>query len=264
MGFLWTESKNKYLRFYVYHSIYHPSGMPTLTEQVVVSCEHGGNEIPDRLTTRFENHQDLLQSHYGWDPGALAFAQKISSELHAPLIFQTVSRLVVECNRTINHPQLWSNVTGSLPAVEKNYWLEEIYLPYREQLRAHIAAKASSGLPAIHLSSHSMTHQVGDSIRHMDVALLFDPKRPYEQAFCEAWGKQLHTMNANLVVAYNEPYQGYNDGQVTWLRGMFDGQEYIGIELELNQKHVDTERWEPLMEVVSGAFQKTLATFSLS
>ena len=38
---------------------------------VVLSCEHGGNIVPDEFSELFRNASDVLESHRGLDPGAL-------------------------------------------------------------------------------------------------------------------------------------------------------------------------------------------------
>ena len=41
---------------------------------LLLTCEHGGNRIPPRYRTLFQGHRRLLESHRGYDRGALAVA----------------------------------------------------------------------------------------------------------------------------------------------------------------------------------------------
>ena len=66
----------------------------------LVTCEHGGNEIPAPYIARFRAHRALLASHHGYDPGALAMARSLARALRALLLASTVSRLLVELNRS--------------------------------------------------------------------------------------------------------------------------------------------------------------------
>ena len=67
--------------------------------RVVISCEHGGSRIPGRYRHLFAGRAALLESHRGWDPGALVMARALSRGLRAPLFASTTSRLLVDLNR---------------------------------------------------------------------------------------------------------------------------------------------------------------------
>jgi hypothetical protein len=63
----------------------------------------------------------------------------------------------------------------------------------------------------------------------------------------------------SFVTKFNEPYKGTDDGFTTYLRQKFRDTEYLGIEVEVNQKYLNTEKWEliaiglkdSLLEVIS-------------
>jgi predicted N-formylglutamate amidohydrolase len=42
---------------------------------LVITCEHGGNRIPIRYTDLFKANPVLLNTHRGFDPGALSMAK---------------------------------------------------------------------------------------------------------------------------------------------------------------------------------------------
>lgn len=230
--------------------------------QIVISCEHGGNNIPENCKHIFTNEEDILNTHYGWDPGALSFAEHLKSTLDCPLVFQTISRLVVECNRRLEHPQLWSRFTQDLTEGQKETLLAAIYHPYRDALHQALQAKQETFSRALHLSAHTMAETVGDQVRWMDIAFLFDPKRPFEEELCYAWAEKILEDYPQFRIAFNEPFQGYNDGQVVWLRGMYGQDQYLGIEVELNQKWVNTSTWQLLHEAVSSSLLSILPTMT--
>ena len=72
----------------------------------VITCEHGGNRIPAPYRDLFHTHQALLDSHRGYDPGALIMARALATAFAAPLVTSTVSRLLVDLNRSVGHPRL--------------------------------------------------------------------------------------------------------------------------------------------------------------
>jgi hypothetical protein len=53
-------------------------------------------------------------------------------------------------------------------------------------------------------------------------------------------------------VRRNYPYRGYADGLTTYLRRRYARHGYIGVEIEVNQKHVlaGARQWRMLREVL--------------
>ena len=86
---------------------------------VLVTCEHGGNRIPAKYWPLFRRHRGLLESHRGYDPGALALARDFAAALDAELVYSTTSRLLVELNRSAWHRSLFSEVSRTLPEDER-------------------------------------------------------------------------------------------------------------------------------------------------
>ncbi len=51
----------------------------------------------------------------------------------------------------------------------------------------------------------------------------------------------------NLIIRRNYPYRGNADGFTTYLRKKYPASKYIGVEIEINQKHVhDPGHWRSL------------------
>ena len=73
----------------------------------IFSCEHGGYEIPEAYQSYFSGQNQVLQSHRGWDKGALEIAKYISRRADGKLFSNSISRLLIECNRTLEHEQLF-------------------------------------------------------------------------------------------------------------------------------------------------------------
>lgn len=201
----------------------------------LVSCEHGGNRVPARYRPLFRGHEDLLDSHRGYDPGALALARGLAAALGAPLVVSTVSRLLVDLNRSPHHPRLFSAATRGAPAGVRAEILERHYLPYRDEVERRVEAEASRGRRVVHVSAHSFTPRLNGVERTADVGLLYDPSRPGESALCAAWKAALRELAPHLRVRRNYPYAGKADGLTTHLRRRFPPRAYAGIELEVNQ-----------------------------
>ena len=206
---------------------------------VVVSCEHGGNRIPAGYAPLFVGREGLLASHRGWDPGALRLARVVARRLGAPLHASRVSRLLVELNRSPQHPHLFSSVTRDLPVQEKEEILRRWYEPYRGRGREAVGGRIEAGIRVLHLSVHSFTPVLDGEERQVEIGLLYDPARTREAAFCRGWQAELHIrlepLPEPIRVRRNQPYRGAADGFTTWLRKRFPPERYLGIELEVNQ-----------------------------
>ena len=71
----------------------------------VIVCDHASNRIPAKYGDLGLTPIERL-SHIAWDPGALAVSQRLSEKLDAPLVQSTVSRIVIDCNRELDAPDL--------------------------------------------------------------------------------------------------------------------------------------------------------------
>lgn len=204
----------------------------------LVTCEHGGNRVPAPYRRLFRGRQALLDSHRGYDPGALVMAKALAEALAAPLVTSTVSRLVIDLNRSIGHPQLWSPATRGAPRELRTSIVERHYSPYRAEVERLVRRSVSRGRRVIHVSSHSFTPVLNHEIRSADVGLLYDPRRRGEAALCARWKAALGAIAPALRVRRNYPYAGKGDGLTSALRLAFASRAYVGIELEINQQIV--------------------------
>lgn len=208
------------------------------TDHFLITCEHGGNRIPPRYRHFFRGHEYLLQTHRGYDAGALAMARALAGALAAPLFVSTTSRLLIDLNRSISHPRLYSVATRGATATVRREILERYYLPYRNKAEAAIAEAVARGGRVIHIASHSFTPELDGKVRNADIGLLYDPTRTGEVELCERWQAALKAQAPGLKVRRNYPYAGKADGFTAYLRRRFPANVYVGIELEINQKHV--------------------------
>lgn len=204
--------------------------------RILVTCEHGGNEVPAAYRTLFRGRRGLLDSHRGFDIGALEAARFLRRRLRAPLICSIVTRLLVDLNRSVGHPRLFSEFSRGLDAEARGRVVERYYRPYRRRVQDWIGAAIGEGGSVLHLSVHSFTPVLNRQPRRADVGLLYDPRRSGELAFCREWRKRLRVAAPALRVRRNYPYRGTSDGLIPALRRQFPAARYIGIEVEINQR----------------------------
>jgi len=209
---------------------------PDPSQRLILTCEHGGNRIPKSLAKVFQTARRSLDSHRGWDIGALVIARGLHDRLQAPLISSDISRLVVDLNRSIAHKRLFSEWTDHLPAEKKADILSQHYLPYRNDVERLILSSIKRRRRVLHLSVHSFTPVMHQKIRNCEIGLLYDPSRPLERSFARRLKENLAIRLPDLRVRFNYPYRGTADGLTTHLRALHSAPAYSGIEIELNQK----------------------------
>jgi len=227
---------------------------------LLITCEHGGNTIPVQYRPLFRHHHDLLQTHRGYDPGALALARAFSEAFNAELVYSTTSRLLVELNRSRHHRQVLSEATRTLVPSERERLLERYYTPYRARVETRVAHAVAAGNRVIHISSHSFTPRLHGEVRRADIGLLFDPRRELERKFCRAWQVAIRESHNGFLVRRNYPYRGTGDGLTTYLRDLHTQDRYAGIEIEVNQKYPlgNTRAWRALRTSLVGSLANAL------
>jgi len=216
-------------------------------DALILSCEHGGNRIPRELAPHFASlaAKKALASHQGYDLGALEVARTLARHFRVPLIYSTVSRLVVDLNRTLRHPKLFSELVRDLPPGARARIIDRYYTPHRARVDGSIRAALDDGMRVVHVGVHSFTPVLAGEVRNADASFLYDPSRLAEKDLCARWRSALCARVPGLRVRRNYPYRGTDDGLTTHLRRSFPVRRYLGIELEINQAVLGDARARP-------------------
>ncbi|MCA9050826.1 MAG: N-formylglutamate amidohydrolase [Planctomycetaceae bacterium] len=231
--------------------------------EILVTCEHGGNDVPPQYADLFrcDAAAAALDSHRGWDPGSLMMARCLAETFRGAFYYSTVTRLLVELNRSLWHPHLFSEFSKPLNEKARLALLDDQWHPYRTQVEKHIANSIAANRQVLHLSVHSFTPVFDGRLRTTDIGLLYAPSRPTETRFCRVWQTTLQKVEPSLTVHRNAPYKGVADGFVTWLRRHYSDDQYIGIELEVNQRFTATESvpdWKKMTSIVNSSLNSVL------
>lgn len=205
---------------------------------LVVTCEHGGFRVPRAYDALFVGNRRLLKTHRGYDAGALGLARYFSHRFAAPLVAATVTRLLIDLNRSESHREVWSEFTRRLGGRERDRILQTYYRPFRARVEKALRTAMAAHSRVVHLSIHSFTPVLRGCRRTTDIGLLYDPARDREAALCRAWRGHLQEQLPGWRIHMNRPYQGRADGLTTFLRRQFPPGRYLGLELELNQRHL--------------------------
>lgn len=231
-----------------------------MADYVVVTCEHGGNRVPPRYRPLFARLQTSLRTHRGFDFGALRMAHELSASFKAPLVASTVTRLLIDLNRSVGHPRLYGEAVRRLERAERESILADHYLPYRTEALDLVASAIARGRRVIHISSHSFTPELNGKVRTADVGFLYDPARAGEVHLSAQWKAALHRTSPDLRIRRNYPYAGTDDGFMPYIRTRFSAAAYIGVEIEINQALVlgAPRRWDALRAAIIASLRVAL------
>lgn len=230
-------------------------------DHLLITCEHGGRRVPPRYRALFARYEALLNSHRGWDFGALVLARELATAFDAPLLAVTTTRLLVDLNRSVGHPNLHSEATRSLSMAERREIISRYYRPHRDRVETEVLDAIARGQRVLHIASHSFTPELDGEVRDADISLLYDPTRSAEVTFATRWLRALKALRPDLRVRRNYPYAGKGDGLTRLLRRHHPVPTYVGIELEMNQKHFleGGGQWSLLRATVIAALREALA-----
>ncbi|MBA2711680.1 MAG: N-formylglutamate amidohydrolase [Tatlockia sp.] len=226
---------------------------------LVISCEHAVNTVPEEYQSLFEPHHQLLKTHRGIDFGSKAIATAFYRTFNCDFVQAKATRLLIDCNRSLHHRSCFSEITKGLSREEKEKIVRQYYLPFREEVETSIKKLIKKGMRVLHLSIHSFTPTLDEVERNVDVGFLYDPKRALEKKLAKLWQQEMKMLNNHLRLRLNSPYRGITDGFPTALRKKYAEADYIGIEIESNQKLIaDPIFLDYLSEFLPQSLRKTL------
>jgi predicted N-formylglutamate amidohydrolase len=173
----------------------------------VILCDHASNEIPGEYGSLGLGAAER-EAHIAWDPGALGVARRIARILDAPLVYATVSRLVIDCNRPLDAPDLITTTSettavpgnAALSKAERRRRISTIHEPYHRAIDALLDRRLAAGREAALLAIHSFTPVFRGVSRPWEVGVIFDRDRRLADILIA--GFRAEGMNVGM----NEPY----------------------------------------------------------
>ncbi len=225
---------------------------------VVLSCEHGGNKIPREYLHLFADAAEVLNSHRGWDPGALELFNAMKKGGVDYAQYDETTRLLIDLNRSLHRRTLFSEFSGSLSREEKTRVIEQYYLPFRERFMKEVEALLVKSDFVFHVSVHSFTPVLKGTTRNADVGLLFNPTFGRERKLAYLWRDLIRAFMPGFRVRMNYPYLGKTDGHVAALRSRLGPDRYAGIELEMNQSFAGDKE---VINLLASSFRELIARF---
>jgi predicted N-formylglutamate amidohydrolase len=167
-------------------------------------CDHAGRAFPRRLGTLGLPEAETWR-HIAWDIGIAGVGRELSRRLDAPLLLQSYSRLVIDCNREPAVPSSIPEISEAT-AIPGNRGLVEadraariaaIFQPYHETLRAALDRRGETTLVAL----HSFTPVFKGVARPWHAGVLYNHDARMARPLLE-----LLRAEGDLVVGDNQPY----------------------------------------------------------
>lgn len=171
-------------------------------------CEHASNHLPRRFGTLGLAPSDLVR-HIAWDPGALPVARRLSEILDSPLVESCISRLVIDCNRPLDAPDLVPE-TSELTVIPGNAGLSAAgraervavsYAPFHDTLSDVIDRRLAAGLETRIVTIHTFTPVYKGQPRPWQIGIIHDEDERLAGPMISALRRDKH-----LCVGVNQPY----------------------------------------------------------
>ena len=232
-----------------------PLAWNKLKTKLIISCEHAVNTVPEKYYSFFKDNKSVLNSHRAYDIGARELYETLVQNLNPDFCKKgEVSRLLIELNRSLHHPQLFSEFTKSLGKNEKEELIVNYYRPYRTEIENFIRSNINSSFNTLHVSVHSFTNELKGIQRNADLGILYDPKSALEKEFVRIYKNELSMHLPAFRLRLNYPYLGTADGFTSHLRKKFP-QQYAGIEIELNNTYAAAENFREIQMKLGKALE---------
>lgn len=209
-------------------------------------CDHASNVIPERFGDLGLDER-RLQEHIAWDIGAAAMTKYLAERLNAPAVLAGFSRLVVDCNRYLDDPAAFVEVSdkvtvpgnAALSTEAKQARAEAVYRPYHGEINRRIERALCAGRVPTVVAVHTMTDRMrGQDLRPQEVTVCW----ARDGRLAEPVMRRLETVEG-LVVGDNDPY------------GMDLGEDYTIPEHAMRRglPHLQFEVRQDLVSETAGA-----------
>ena len=174
-----------------------------------LTCDHGGRAFPRRLGRLGLAEPDTLR-HIAWDIGIAEVARRLSALLDAPLVAQTYSRLVIDCNRNPKVPSSIAELSEDTPIpgniglseTERRARQDAIFRPYHNHIAAALDRREVTGQATALVALHSFTPVFKGTSRPWEIGVLFNRDERLARPLME-----LLRADGDLVMGENEPYR---------------------------------------------------------
>jgi predicted N-formylglutamate amidohydrolase len=205
-----------------------------------LTADHAGRVVPAALGRLGLNEADF-DRHIAWDIGIAGVTTRLAAALDATAIYQTYSRLVIDCNRQPSVASAFPTVSEAtqipgndgLTEADRLVRRMDIFEPYHQEIRRLIAARGAGR--TIYIAMHSFTPVYLGQRRTMDVALLYNRNRGLSKILLD-----LLQADGGFIVTENDPYRVSDETDYgVPVHAEAAGLEYA--EIEIRQDLIENE-----------------------
>jgi predicted N-formylglutamate amidohydrolase len=229
--------------------------VPGQDRRFLIVCDHASNAVPAGLDLGIP--AQAFAEHVAYDIGAGAVSQVVAAALHAPAWLATVSRLVIDCNRPLDH-SIPERSDGLI--IRGNVGLGPADLEQRHALhhRFHdgLDALIAEARPQLLISMHSFTPALATAPapRPWPIAILWNRDDRAARLGLAALARE---PDLGGPVGANEPYSGKVLNYTMDRHAEANHIPYLGFEIrqDLISDNAGIARWAG---VVTRTIQTTL------
>ncbi len=219
----------------------------------VFVCDHASNFLPPPYDSCLGLSEPEKSAHIAWDPGALGVAKGLSESLDAPLVYSTVSRLIIDCNREESRPDLipclseTTQIAGNrnLSADEIAFRLNLAHRPFHKAIDKVLNQRKDRGLPTALVSVHSFTPVYKGVSRPWEIGLISEKDRSLAEPVLQALNAR-----GGMRIGDNEPYAP-SDGVYYTVRRHGEDRRLPCLMIEIRNDEVKTAedeiRWADML-----------------
>lgn len=209
----------------------------------VLLCDHASSAIPAALGDLGLDGA-ARSRHIAWDIGAAEVTRCLTESLDAPAIMSGYSRLVVDCNRSVDDPTAMRQISDGilipanrgLDATARALREESCYWPYHRAVTRVIDEVAGRGITPAIISIHSCTPVFKDFERPWHIGVLSS----HDRRMADLLIAELRR-DSTLCIGDNEPYSGLDPhGYTIETHALPQGRP--NVLLEIRQDLIDTQR----------------------
>jgi predicted N-formylglutamate amidohydrolase len=181
---------------------------PQGSGRFVFFCDHASNYIPPELNGLGLPVSELAR-HIAWDIGAAGITEALSELFDAPAILCSTSRLVIDCNRHLDAPDLVPEVSDgtvipgnlNLSRTAKATRIRRWFHAYHDAGESILRERETKSVQSVVVSIHSMTASLAGQSRPWEIALSSHLDRSLTNPVLAALVRP-----GDVIVGDNQPY----------------------------------------------------------
>lgn len=219
--------------------------------RLLVVCDHASSLVPAALDN-LGLDELALGRHIASDIGAGPVAERLAMRLDAQAVLAGYSRLVVDCNRSLDDPTSILAVSDGefipgnqgLNAAQKAERARQFFDPYHDAIRRRLESFARRGIVPAFVAIHSFTPIFKNVRRPWQIGILWDKDPRIPVPLIKA------LQDLGVTVGDNEPYSGKAPADHT-VDHHAEGGGLPHVSIEIRQDLVDhpqgVSRWTGIL-----------------